>query len=135
MFKNKRLLGTAESEKTTEAYLSKQVVLELKGLSFKWLSTNHAGVPDRICLCATAYVFFVEVKSEGEKPSKLQLKVHEMIRFFGFNVYVVDTKAEVDNVIRVTKRILEERRARNRYNSNDPECRRPKCEDPHSSGA
>ena len=98
----------AESEKDTEKFLTVQVK-RLGGLCFKWISTNNAGVPDRICLFKTALVVFVEVKSEGLKPSKLQALVHKAIRALGFEVHVVDTKAEVLALITRIKSLIEER--------------------------
>ena len=97
-----------ESEKNTEKFLTSQVQ-KLGGLSFKWLSTNNAGVPDRICLFKTALVVFVEVKSEGLKPSKLQALVHKAIKALGFEVHVVDTKAKVLQLIEHVKTLIKER--------------------------
>lgn len=42
---------------------------------------------------------FVEVKAYGEKPTAQQLLEHARLRDAGFKVYVVDSEAQVDDVI------------------------------------
>jgi len=87
-----------ESERVTEAYLVKSV-RKLGGLCLKFTSPQNKGVPDRLCLLPGGLIFFVEVKSEGIKPSSLQLAAHSAIEACGFKVFVVDTKTKVDKLM------------------------------------
>lgn len=86
-----------ESEKKTESYLIERT-RALGGQSYKWSSPNNRGVPDRICLFPFNTILFVEVKSEGKKPSKLQQLVLNKLKRLAAHVYVVNTKTEIDNL-------------------------------------
>lgn len=94
-----------ESEKVTERYLCRKVT-ELGGLCYKWKSANQAGVPDRICLFPNQMTWYVELKSEGQKPSPLQYDVLARLRRLGHKVYVIDTKAKVDSLIEEIKNAI-----------------------------
>lgn len=48
-----------------------------------------AGLPDLVVLHPSKPAFFVEVKREGGRVSKLQRLVHQMLQDMGYNVYVV----------------------------------------------
>jgi hypothetical protein len=52
-----------------------------------------------MCLFPGGKVIFVELKSTGEKPKKIQINVHKMLRNLGFRVEVVDTIRGVENLI------------------------------------
>ena len=56
---------------------------------YKFTSPGTRGVPDRIFM-RDGVVFFIEFKSPGQKPSRLQECVHRRIREQGIDVYVVD---------------------------------------------
>lgn len=105
---SKSLVNPKESEKDTEKYLHSQSVA-IKGFTFKWTSPQRAGVPDRICIYWPGLVYFVEVKSEGEKPTELQTKIHKLLKRLGIHVYVVDTKAAVNDFINIVKHDREKR--------------------------
>lgn len=92
-----------ESEKATERHLNKRVQ-QVGGLTYKFSAEFHAGVPDRICILPGNIIFFVEVKSEGEVPTPLQLHVHEEMRKRGVPVHVVSTKADVNEVVNTYRR-------------------------------
>ena len=42
-------------------------------------------------LLPRGHIYFVELKSTGEKPTALQLRCHRMLQSLGFQVYVVDS--------------------------------------------
>lgn len=44
---------------------------------------------------------FVETKSEGDEPDGLQKIVHSKLKLLVKKVYVIDTKAGVDDFIRI----------------------------------
>lgn len=80
-----------ESEKTLERLLKRLVESEMHGLCVKLLSDFVTGLPDRMCLLPGGLVFFIELKTTGKRPSKIQFSVHEKLRSLGFRVYVVDS--------------------------------------------
>ena len=58
-------------EKEIEAWLNKKIK-ELGGLSFKFVSPNNPGVPDRIYILPGGRVYFVELKTEIGQMSNIQ---------------------------------------------------------------
>lgn len=88
-----------ESEKTTEAYLRDEVKAR-GGRSYKWVSPGCSGVPDRIIVKPGGGVFFVELKSEGQKSTPQQQRRQEELRALGCTVYTdVDTKEKVREIL------------------------------------
>lgn len=84
-----------------EAALEKKLKssIELKnGKCLKLVSPGLAGVPDRICLLPGARVIFVEVKAPGEKPRPLQLKRHKELRALGFDVRLIDSEEQINEI-------------------------------------
>jgi len=79
-----------DSEKLIEKKLKKEVE-KLGGLALKFQSSFYTGFPDRIVLTAKTKIYFVELKSEGKKPTLKQLYVHKVLRGLGFEVFVIDT--------------------------------------------
>lgn len=78
------------SEKVFERELSK-FVEESGGMAVKLLSQFIKGLPDRMYLLHGGIVVFVEFKSTGKKPTKIQSYIHAKIQARGFDVYVVDS--------------------------------------------
>ena len=78
------------SEKVFERELSK-FVEEREGMAVKLLSQFIKGLPDRMYLLHGGIVVFVEFKSTGKKPTKIQSYIHKRIRALGFPVLVVDS--------------------------------------------
>lgn len=79
-----------DSEKYMERYL--KVEIERKqGLCLKWVSPGTNGVPDRIVLMPNGKIYFIELKTLGQTPRKIQEVVHRMIRSKGFEVLVIDS--------------------------------------------
>ena len=68
------------------------------GLCEKW-NAGSVGWPDRIILLPDGKLGFVELKSPGKKPRKLQLHRHEQIRRRGFLVFVIDDISQIGGVI------------------------------------
>lgn len=88
------------SEKAIEAYLSK-MAKEHGWLCLKYSNANVTGYPDRIICLPFAGVAWIELKSKGKKPTKLQLVRHEELRKAGQDVFVVDSKETVDKLFAV----------------------------------
>lgn len=58
-------------------------------LSYKWVSPNQKGVPDRIYF-NQGEVLIIEFKAPGKQPKRLQKHVHCMLNNEGFTVHVID---------------------------------------------
>jgi hypothetical protein len=87
-----------DSEKKIEAKL----VAEVKkhhGWAIKLLATYQKGLPDRIVLMPGGKIYFVELKSEGRVPSKMQVWVHNKLWMLGFGVWVIDSFLLLDNFL------------------------------------
>lgn len=70
-----------------------------EGIAFKFVSPGHSGVPDRLILLPGARLGFVEVKAPGEKPRKLQVHMHKLLRGLGFKVYVLDDPKQIGVIL------------------------------------
>jgi hypothetical protein len=86
-----------ESEKLLERKLAKKIEA-LGGWCIKIVPLHITGLPDRLCLLPGGRLFFAEIKTTGEKPRKIQLKVIERIRRLGFKVYIIDSSGGIDEV-------------------------------------
>lgn len=67
-------------------------------LVYKFTSPGQRAVPDRIFL-RMYKCFFIEFKSLGKRPSKLQQKRIAELRKQGFNVWEVDSIASGKQII------------------------------------
>lgn len=92
----------AESEKRTEAYL-KQRIRGMGGKCFKM--TDERGLPDQLCVLPNGFVAWVEVKSEGKKPEKHQLRSMVRLRKMGHFAVWIDKRSDVDQLIKTLKRM------------------------------
>lgn len=95
------------SEKVFERTLSKYVN-DKGGIAVKLLSQFVNGLPDRMYLLPGGRALFVEFKSTGKKPTKIQEHIIDRIRRVGFTVLVVDSPetwkeavSEVDKLLDV----------------------------------
>ena len=82
-------MKTKESEKTLEARLVREIEAR-GGMALKYTSQFHRGIPDRICLLPHGLVCFVEMKSTGQKPTKLQKHAMDKLAEMGHAVIVID---------------------------------------------
>ena len=87
-----------ESEKDIERLLVRKIK-DNGGMCIKLISDYINGLPDRMCLLPGGRIVFVELKSTGQKPRKIQLYMHGVLRGLGFRVEVIDTLAGVENFI------------------------------------
>lgn len=85
-----------KAENFIEGYLHKQA--KKRGfLCYKFISGND-GVPDRI-LIGNGYTVFIETKAPGEKPRLLQKAVIREIRATGANVFIIDSRQDIDKLL------------------------------------
>ncbi len=89
-----------QSEKSIEKYLQRAMRAR-GGVATKFPALYLAGMPDRFCLMPFAKLYFVELKSEGKKPSPIQLKMHDFLAGLGFPVYVLDTRQQVVEFLKI----------------------------------
>lgn len=78
------------SEKVFERTMSKYVN-DKGGIAVKLLSQFVNGLPDRMYLLPGGRALFVEFKSTGKKPTRIQEHIIGRIRKLGFTVLVVDS--------------------------------------------
>lgn len=76
------------SEKVIERRLKAEIEAR-GGIALKFTSQFHRGIPDRICLLPCGLTVFVELKTSGEKPTRLQCHEIARLRALGFQVDVV----------------------------------------------
>ena len=96
-------MSKVESEKLLEKKL-KDGVESLGGWCIKLLSTHLTGLPDRICLLPGGVLFFAEIKTTKKKAKKIQILVHHKIRKLGFDVHLIDTSVQINQILETVKR-------------------------------
>lgn len=91
-----------ESEKVIERKLV-ELIKAQRGLCIKLLCDQFMGLPDRMCLLPGCKIVFVEVKTTGQKPRKIQVYVHNQLKALGFRVEVIDSIEGVNRLIEQIK--------------------------------
>ena len=86
------------SEKVIERKLVELVKLN-GGICIKLLCDQLIGLPDRMCLFPGHKIVFVELKTTGRKPKRIQAHMHNKLRALGFRVEVIDTVESVINFV------------------------------------
>lgn len=86
------------SEKVIERKLVELVKLN-NGMCIKLLCDQLIGLPDRMCLFPGHKIVFVELKTTGQKPKRIQTCMHNKLRALGFRVEVIDTVESVINFV------------------------------------
>lgn len=84
------MISHIHSEKVVERKLV-ELVKAKNGLCVKLLCDQLTGLPDRLCLFPGGVIIFVEVKTTGQKPRRIQTFIHNKLRALGFRVEVIDT--------------------------------------------
>ena len=90
---NKNTISEKLNNHTSEKYIERSLVKyveTLGGLCIKLLTNHFLGLPDRMVLLPGGKIYFVELKSTGQKPRKIQALVHNKLRDLGFTVLVID---------------------------------------------
>lgn len=88
--------------KTSEKVIERKLVEAVKlkgGMCIKLLSDYITGLPDRLCLFPGQKAIFVELKTTGEKPRKIQVFIHNRLRALGFRVEVIDSVEGITKLI------------------------------------
>lgn len=79
-----------ESEKVIERKLVETVKAN-GGMCIKLLCDQLTGLPDRLCLFPNHKMVFVETKTTGRKPRRIQAYIHKKLRALGFRVEIIDS--------------------------------------------
>lgn len=87
-----------ESEKLIERKLIRRVK-EIGGWCIKLLPTYISGIPDRLCLFPGSRLVFVETKTTGQKIRKIQEAIHSKLRSLGFEVLIIDSTKQIEELI------------------------------------
>ena len=90
------------NEKLIEKKL-REGVKKLGGIAIKVATPYHRGMPDREILMPGGRNCYVELKSTGKKPTKLQVNAIEMLRGMGFRVEVIDDQKGLDDFLKSLK--------------------------------
>lgn len=96
------------SEKVFERTLSKYVD-DQGGMAVKLLSQFIKGLPDRMFLLPGGFVVFVEFKSTGKKPTKIQDCIHNKLKDLGFQVIVVDSVESYETAKKIINHLMKVR--------------------------
>ena len=91
-----------DSEKIVEHKLV-EAVKSNGGMCIKLLCDQLIGLPDRMCLFPGHKIVFVELKTTGRKPKRIQMYMHNKLRALGFRVEVIDT---VESVVKFVDNIV-----------------------------
>ena len=98
------------SEKEIEKYLCKRMK-EIGVPCIKYSNANETGYPDRLIVLPASQCMWVELKSKGRKPTKVQqIRIAELKKLKHV-VWVVDNKPLVDELTEALKKWLEENQA------------------------
>ena len=89
---------TVDREKVVERKLVELVKIN-GGMCIKLLCDQLIGLPDRMCLFPGHKIVFVELKTTGRKPKRIQAYMHNKLRALGFRVEVIDTVESVINFV------------------------------------
>lgn len=89
---------TVDSEKVVERKLVELVKIN-NGVCIKLLCDQLIGLPDRLCLFPNHKMAFVETKTTGQKPRRIQVYMHKRLRALGFRVEVIDSIEGVEQFI------------------------------------
>ena len=92
----------ADIRRFSEKYIERKLREEVEkrgGICLKFHSMTDTGYPDRIILLPLGMISFVELKSKGKKPTKLQMMRHTQLREMGFPVFVIDDSENINNIL------------------------------------
>ena len=88
------------SEKEIEKYLVKQV-RAMGGICLKYSNA------DRVAILPFGVTVWVELKSRGKKPTKIQVLRHEELKDLGHHVIVLDSKPKIDQMVTIWGCLIE----------------------------
>ena len=103
------MVSKDSSLENSEKYLERKLneaVKRLGGESIKLEARLRAGLPDRMLLLPNGLIIFVELKTKGKKPTRIQTLTHERFRELGFWVVVIDNYNSLLKFIEYVKSLI-----------------------------
>lgn len=88
------------SEKAIEKYLVEQVKA-IGGICLKYSNANMVGYPDRVVCLHGGRTVWVELKSRGKRPTKVQVIRQGELVSLGHEVHTIDNKQSIDELISI----------------------------------
>ncbi len=88
------------SEKAIEKYLVEQVKA-IGGICLKYSNANMVGYPDRVVCLHGGRTVWVELKSKGKRPTKVQVIRQGELVSLGHEVHTIDNKRSIDELISI----------------------------------
>lgn len=88
----------------SEKYLERKLVERVKaigGMCIKIHNPYYRGLPDRLVILPDGGIVWVELKTLGKKPTKLQQLAHEELRKREQVVYVIDNEKKLNEFSRL----------------------------------
>jgi len=79
--------------------LLRKTVVRAGGLCIKLPAYLYRGIPDRLVLMPGARIFFLELKQDGKRPSKVQVAFRKILRTMGFYSEVIQGKSELERFL------------------------------------
>lgn len=86
-------------DKNSEKYLERKLVKAVEqvgGMCIKIHNPYYRGLPDRLVIMPDGGTVWVELKTLGKKPTKLQELAHAELRKREQVVYVIDSEAKLN---------------------------------------
>lgn len=83
----------------SEKYLERKLVERVKaigGMCVKIHNPYYRGLPDRLVILPDGGIVWVELKTLGKKPTKLQQLAHEELRKREQVVYIIDSENKLN---------------------------------------
>lgn len=94
------------NSETSEKAMEKRLVAQAKlggCIPVKMTDPMQSGLPDRLIVLPDGKVMWVELKSEGKKPTALQEARIKELKELGHEVYVVSSKPELEMVVSMVR--------------------------------
>lgn len=88
----------------SEKYLERKLVERVKaigGMCVKIHNPYYRGLPDRLIILPDGGIVWVELKTLGKKPTKLQQLAHEELRKREQVVFVIDSEKKLNEFSRL----------------------------------
>lgn len=102
--RNKRAKGKKHLERSRRDRLT-DAVRNMGGQLRKVQFIGHKGAPDHLILVSSGYHCLVELKQDDKEPEELQKIEHEILRKAGVDVFVVNSDATLESLIKRLREI------------------------------
>lgn len=92
-------------ESKIEAWLDKQIK-KMGGKSYKFVSPGNPGVPDRIYMFPEGKIYFVELKREIGRLSKVQIWQRQQFKEMGIEIKVIYGMEQAKELVKELKGVV-----------------------------